>query len=1221
MAPASASLRSEEITENDVKARPRVSIIIPVFNKIDFTRACLEALQENTPVPLYETIVVDNASTDGTAELLQQQYPAIRLIRNEVNQGFAKACNQGAHAAQTDILLFLNNDTEPQPGWLEPLLAILDNDTRIAAVGSKLLFPDGTIQHAGILIVEDHPSADLLVAVNVHQGRPSDFQLANHPLTVQALTAACLAVRKTAFEKTEGFDEEYWNGYEDVDLCFKLRSYGWHLVYEPASVLIHHESQSGPERFRMAEHNIERLHAHWLGKIRPDLIIAGDGSSSDTSAVLAPYANSSQLSPPPEQDSAYQAPVSIIILTWNQISCTKECLASIERHTPESHEVILVDNGSSDGTVPWLRKLVKGKDNYFLIENKENLGFSKGCNQGIEAAKGSHMLLLNNDTIVTPGWLSGLMDCLHTAHDVGIVGPMTNSISGIQMVPDVGYADTTALDVYAEDFRQKYRGRRIPLRRIVGFCMLFKRELMQRVGLFDERFGSGNFEDDDYCLRAALAGYRNMVAGDVFIHHHGSATFRGNGIDFGSAMSGNQGLFSGKWSGPFRDEVLAKQVLTLKTLEKAETHFQKGKPEKGIETILQEGIKLIPSEERFYFFLAEKLVEEKRYQDALGVLGELPSKRQQNRIALLNAYIQEGLNDIAAARSALDEIRDNTACKASVNNLLGVLAYHEGDKEGAIQYFNAATQNDPGFAESYTNLGVLAWSNERHQEAGELLERGFLLGPTIPDCAERFHAAVQYPEYLDRGISAFREARRLFPQNRRITFSLIDLLIQKGETREALAVIQDAIIEFGIPEGLLDASLPLRESAGPLTPQNPDLPTSLSVCLIAKNEESNLPLCLASLRTLADEIIVVDTGSKDRTREIARLFGAKVFDFPWNGNFSDARNESLRHASCRWILVMDADEVLSPLDHARLKALLAEKSKAPNALAIVTRNYMLQVNREKWQPNDGRYPMEEAAGGWVPSTKVRIFPNRMEIEFENPIHEIVEPSLERSGIPVTDCDIPVHHYGYLDEERIRVKKTAYYELGLKKLAKNGEDLKALYELAVQAGELSRYEEAVELWRKCLDLNPSMDVAWFNLGYNLLMMSRFEESRRASRKALELKPGYRETITNLAMCELCIGDTSEAITMLEDSLDRHPDDPNTILMMGVSLVCSGKAADGKVHFSKLRQNRIDFTGFVNECADKLITAGKSDQALRLLNSLVEEGCHDERSEEMLKEMAA
>jgi len=254
--------------------RPRVSIVIPVYNKLEFTKACLLALQANTPAERYETIIVDNASSDGTEDFLKQIAGSARIIRNQANQGFAKACNQGAAAAQAELVLFLNNDTEPQPGWLEPLIHIVDSDSNVAAVGSKLLYPDGTIQHAGILTVEDHPSADLLVAINAHQSRPSIYPLANFPLTVQALTAACLLVRRSAFHETGGFDEEYWNGYEDVDLCFTLREKGWQIIYEPASTLIHHESQSGPERFRMAKQNIERLHAKWLGKVKPDLIIA-----------------------------------------------------------------------------------------------------------------------------------------------------------------------------------------------------------------------------------------------------------------------------------------------------------------------------------------------------------------------------------------------------------------------------------------------------------------------------------------------------------------------------------------------------------------------------------------------------------------------------------------------------------------------------------------------------------------------------------------------------------------------------------------------------------------------------------------------------------------------------------------------------------------------------------------------------------------------------------
>ncbi len=104
--------------------------------------------------------------------------------------------------------------------------------------------------------------------------------------------------------------------------------------------------------------------------------------------------------------------VSIVILTFNQLEYTKECVESIRRHTPGTHEIIFVDNGSTDGTVKWLRTLVAKNSNYRLIENSENLGFAKGCNQGIKASSGEHILLLNNDVVVTEGWLSGMIECL-----------------------------------------------------------------------------------------------------------------------------------------------------------------------------------------------------------------------------------------------------------------------------------------------------------------------------------------------------------------------------------------------------------------------------------------------------------------------------------------------------------------------------------------------------------------------------------------------------------------------------------------------------------------------------------------------------------------------------------------------------------------------------------------------------------------------------------------
>lgn len=257
-----------------------VTIVIPVFNKCELTRACLESLDRHTTRQLdWEAIVVDNASSDGTPEYLEtasRTFGWLRGLRNEVNEGFARASNQGARAGRGRAVLFLNNDTVALDGWLEPLYRTLYCDDRIAAVGSKLLFPDGTIQHAGVYIADHRGQGDPFVGMHNHFGRPAEEPDARRRRVYPALTGACLLVRRGAYNAVGGLDEGFWNGYEDVDFCLTLASQGWLCVYEPESVLIHHESQSGPERFRRAIDNVRRLHAKWLGRRKPNYIIHED---------------------------------------------------------------------------------------------------------------------------------------------------------------------------------------------------------------------------------------------------------------------------------------------------------------------------------------------------------------------------------------------------------------------------------------------------------------------------------------------------------------------------------------------------------------------------------------------------------------------------------------------------------------------------------------------------------------------------------------------------------------------------------------------------------------------------------------------------------------------------------------------------------------------------------------------------------------------------------
>jgi GT2 family glycosyltransferase/glycosyltransferase involved in cell wall biosynthesis len=269
-----------------IKSPVMVSIIIPLFNKAELTRACLRALERDTARDSYELLLVDNCSSDDTVGLLREWEQKATIIRNSENRGFAAACNQGARTAKGEYLLFLNNDTEVTTGWLDTLIATLKNDPTVAAVGSKLLFPDGTIQHAGVMIVDDRVSKDPLVGKHYYFRFPSNHPPANLVMRMQAVTAACILIRHTAFKAVGGFDEGYWNGYEDLDLCFKLGSHAWKVVYQPASVVIHHESQSGPERFRRAPDNIRRLHERWLGKIKPDMVIMPDTSVLNGPGIL-----------------------------------------------------------------------------------------------------------------------------------------------------------------------------------------------------------------------------------------------------------------------------------------------------------------------------------------------------------------------------------------------------------------------------------------------------------------------------------------------------------------------------------------------------------------------------------------------------------------------------------------------------------------------------------------------------------------------------------------------------------------------------------------------------------------------------------------------------------------------------------------------------------------------------------------------------------------------
>lgn len=265
---------------------PACSIVIPLYNQVDYTRRCLETLVAHTPEDRYEVVLVDNASTDATGELLAVLEGDVTVIRNERNLGFAVACNQGAQAARGDVLVFLNNDVELLPDWLDGLLGQMERDPQVGAVGAKLLYPDGTLQHAGMWFLRDH-DAGVVHAFHKWPREAAHLPPANRPGPVPAVTGALLAVRRQAFEQVGGFDEGYWNGLEDVDLCLSLWEAGWVVRYEPSCTAIHHESVSGPERWARVDDNVRRFAERWFERVRPHLEVRG-GKRERVGEVVPP---------------------------------------------------------------------------------------------------------------------------------------------------------------------------------------------------------------------------------------------------------------------------------------------------------------------------------------------------------------------------------------------------------------------------------------------------------------------------------------------------------------------------------------------------------------------------------------------------------------------------------------------------------------------------------------------------------------------------------------------------------------------------------------------------------------------------------------------------------------------------------------------------------------------------------------------------------------------
>jgi GT2 family glycosyltransferase len=514
------------------------SIVIPVHDGVDLTKRCLDILLAQD-LGDAEIVVVDDASGDGTAEEVAG-YEGIRVVRNESNQGFAGSCNAGAACATGEQLVFLNNDTRPTDGWLDALLAYAREHPRAGIVGAKLLWPNGSVQHAGVGITRTKDVRHL------YAGFPSDHPAVDRSRPFQVVTAACMLVRREVFEALGGFDPAFVNGYEDVDLCLRAGELGQEVHYCHECVVYHLESSTRGRDPHTDAANSSLYHRRWDDRVRPDdvthyvedglvdLTYHYDAVRLSVDPLLGATTNggagelSTLLALRESQVFALQRENAQLARSVNGSAPAPGGArhATVERDAPAASVIVPVDHPdvlpllvaalarqdvALDTFDVWVmhpessvrQELDAGDLALSQIAHGPHGGRAAGLNRGIREARGNVILLLGDDIVPPPGFVSAHLAAHAADPDENVV-----AIGGGVFPPRL--RDTAFrrwLDESGEQFGVSFTSGRTPP---PGWFWCgntsLKRDFLLSGDMFDERLSLAAWDDYELGLRLEERG-------------------------------------------------------------------------------------------------------------------------------------------------------------------------------------------------------------------------------------------------------------------------------------------------------------------------------------------------------------------------------------------------------------------------------------------------------------------------------------------------------------------------------------------------------------------------------------------------------------------------------------------------------------------------------------------------------------------------------------------
>ena len=644
----------------------------------------------------------------------------------------------------------------------------------------------------------------------------------------------------------------------------------------------------------------------------------------------------------------------LVVCCYNQLEVTKKFLNSVISELDSSYDLYILDNGSTDGTYEYVKKvqndLLYNQIEIYGLRSETNLGFAGGNNMLLkwllknneELAELNHqardfysnVILINNDTLVTKFAIEKLIDVCNSSPEIGATGPVSNCVSGSQFkldlakVSDTNYkqvADARALtkDVHASEVNT-----------LIGFCLCLKTSVLKNVGLLDEQFGIGCWEDNDYSLAIRIAGYKLAIVLESFIYHYGSQTIRN--FDIKNLMIDNKYKFINKYK--WRNG--NKKLSEIRMIKEGEKNLN--------EPLIKDA----------YYITCT-------YKDDPTVPEEILKEAYLNSDWCLLTYNSD-CNTTLTKEKIIDLI-DNSLPDRDLFKFK--VCYINSDKTIDIK------------------KNPLDWQ-------GRLLRLKQRPNGSIPN----------FNEIPSNGISYAYET----------IYSLEDL-------------------------NLLGNFFPQEH-------------VRISAPLIVKNEEKFIRNCLESLKDFVDEIIIVDTGSTDKTKEICKEYTDKIYDYKWDDSFANARNFSLSKCKYNWILRVDGDEEVTQ----------SFKVDAYNEMVNnVADAYLVPI--QNIQP-DGSAPL---------STTLRLFKANKSIKYEGRVHEEIDTSIKKLNYMVKKFNTYILHYGYL--KGIQDKKTdLYFKLLTLDYSDNPTNFKTLMNLANHYIHQKKYETAVGFYEDCIKNGGDVD---------------------------------------------------------------------------------------------------------------------------------------------------